>query len=74
MASVLPALVDKWRTKRDGTRRYVGQVLLFDGGNKKQPRKVIAEVYGDTLDEMRERKQVACEALKELQKRKDGVA
>ena len=59
MPSILPALIDKWRTKRDGTRRYVGQILLFDGGNKRQPRKVIAEVYGDTLEEMRARKNAA---------------
>jgi len=64
MPSILPALVDKWRTKRDGTRRYVGQILLFDGGNQRQPRKVIAEVYGDTLEEMRARKQAVFESLK----------
>ena len=64
MPSILPALIDKWRTKRDGTRRYVGQILLFDGGNKRQPRKVIAEVYGDTLEEMRARKNAVFEALK----------
>ena len=64
MPSILPALVDKWRTKRDGTRRYVGQILLFDGGNTRQPRKVIAEVYGDTLEEMRVRKNAVFEALK----------
>ena len=64
MPSILPALIDKWRTKRDGTKRYVGQILLFDGGNKRQPRKVIAEVHGDTLEEMRARKNAVFEALK----------
>lgn len=62
MPSILPALIDKWRTKRDGTKRYVGQILLFDGRNKGP--KVIAEVYGDTLEEMRARKNAVFEALK----------
>ena len=64
MPSILPAIRDKWRTKRDGTRRYVGQILLFAEGNQRQPRKVIAEVYGDTLEEMRARKQAVFQALK----------
>jgi hypothetical protein len=64
MASILPALVDKWRTNRDGQRRYVGQILLIDGADKKRPKRVIAEVYGATLEEMRERKRLVYEALK----------
>ena len=60
MTSILPSITDKWRNKRNGKRRYVGQVLRFDGGTTT----VIAEVYGDTLKEMRRRKHAVADALK----------
>lgn len=56
---ILPSLVDRYRTKRDGKRRYTGQVLLFSG----KKRIVIAEVYGDTAKEMRQRKHAVHKAL-----------
>ena len=55
----LPSLTDKWRTKRNGEKRYIGQILDFSSGNKR----VVAEVYGDTLEEMRKRKKIVFNAL-----------
>lgn len=59
MPSVLPSLIDKFRNKRNGEKRYVGQVIKFDGSR----RTVIAEVYGDSIEEMRARKKLCCDAL-----------
>lgn len=64
MTSILPSITDKWRNKRNGQWRYVGQVWLFNGSGKKI---VIAEVYGDTLEEMRKRKHAVADALKLLE-------
>ena len=60
--TILPSIADRWRNKRDGTKRYVGQVLMFDGATKT----VIAEVYGSSLEQMRERKHAAYELFKEM--------
>ena len=67
MTSILPGLIDRWRNKKNGKRRYTGQVLKFDGANKQQPRSVIAEVYGDSLKEMRKRKNAVAKLLKEME-------
>ena len=61
MSSVLPGLRDRHRNYRNGRRKYVGQVLLFD-----TKWTVIAEVYGWTLREMRARKMAVAKALKDL--------
>lgn len=55
-----------WREKRNGGRRYVGQVLRLT----QKPRKtvVLAEVYGDTEEQMLERRYAVLEALKQLEK------
>lgn len=66
MASILPSIVDRWRAFRNGRKRYTGQVLLFDGG-RRPVRQVIAEVYGDTREEMLRRKHAVCTLLKKLE-------
>ena len=60
MSTILPGMIDRWRGKRNGQKRCVGQVLKFDGSKKKE---VICEVYGDSLLEMRRRKYAAWKAL-----------
>ena len=63
MTSILPGLKDTWRNKRNGQRRYVGQVVRLGDGKSV----VIAEVYGDTLDEMRTRKHACAKLLAEME-------
>lgn len=63
MAIILPGINDRWRGKRDGSKRHVGQVLSFDGGKKE----VVAEVYGASLEEMRRRKHAIYECLRILE-------
>lgn len=65
MVSILPRINDRWRNLRNGKKRWTGQVLRFDP----KPR-VIADVYGDTLEEMKGRMSVVCEALKNLEQPK----
>jgi N-acetyl-beta-hexosaminidase len=66
MASVLGGIIDTYRGKANGKRRYVGKVLLFDG-RRKPVKSVMAEVYGDTMEEMRRRKHAVAAALKALE-------
>jgi len=63
MTSILPSGVDRWRAKRNGKRRYVGQIIRF--GSPK--RMVIAEVYGNTLREMSRRKRAVWVALRDIE-------
>jgi len=64
MQSILPGLVDTQRTRKSGTY-WVGEVIYFGGTE----RKIVAHVYGDTLEECRARKKAVCELLqKELKK------
>lgn len=63
MTTILPGLIDKWRNKRNGQRRYVGQVVRLADGKSV----VIAEVYGETLYEMQERKHACAKVLAEME-------
>ena len=66
MASVLPSIIDSYRNKANGKRRYVGKVLLFDSSRNPKPI-TLAEVYGDTMEEMRRRKHAVAAVLKSLE-------
>lgn len=61
--SILPSARDRYRYKANGKRRYVGQVLGYNGARNF----VVAEVYGDTLKLMRQRKQACFKALAEIE-------
>jgi hypothetical protein len=63
MSTVLPGIKDRYRNKRNRKRRYVGQVLCFDASGIT----CLAEVYGDTLEEMRRRKHAVAVALNKLE-------
>jgi len=63
MPSILPGLVDTQRTRKSGTY-WVGEVIYFG-----RERKVVAKVYGDTLEELRARKHAVCRALQETLKK-----
>lgn len=60
---VLPGIVDRYRNLRNGKKRYVGHVQLL----KDNKFVVIAEAYGETMAEMRERKHAIAAALKLLE-------
>lgn len=64
MSVILPDLVDRYLNLRDGRKKFVGKILAIDGGKKK----VIAHVYGTTIEEMRARKYAVLKALKEIEK------
>lgn len=69
--TILGSLVDRYRTLRNGKKRWVGQVLRFaPDEDRKCVRSVIAEVYGPTVEEMRERKAVVCGVLRDLERSK----
>lgn len=56
---IYASLTDRYRTLRNGKRKHVGQIMALENGK----RRVIAEVYSDTLDECRRRKHVVAAAL-----------
>lgn len=64
---VLGSLTDQYRNKKNGNRRWTGKVYLFDGGS----RNLIAEVYGDSAEEMRARKHAVASALQITQENKN---
>jgi len=47
MTSILPGLIDKWRNKRNGQRRYVGQVVRLADGKSVVIAEVLAEMEND---------------------------
>lgn len=67
MTTILPSIRDKYRNNRK-SRRYVGQVLIIDGGKTR----VIAEVYGETMELMRKRKHAIAKLLDEMENTRRG--
>jgi len=58
--TILLGIKDRWRTKRNGEKFWVGQVLILQDGNWR----VMAQVFSDSLLEMRRRKMAVYSALK----------
>ena len=64
MPFVLPSLIDHYRSNKNGTLKYTGEVLRFTGEGKE----VIAKVYGPTIEIMRARKHAVADRLHDLEK------
>lgn len=58
--TILPSLIDK----RLRCGRYRGEVLRLGG----KRREVLAVVYGDTIEEMRRRKNACVKMMEEIEK------
>jgi hypothetical protein len=57
---IMPSIRDRRENKRSGTNRWVGKLIELDGSKRGR---VVAVIYGDTLEEMRTIKHIAANAI-----------